>query len=711
MYSRRLGWFLGLLTALALVIGGRLGQLQVLSAADYEALAARILTRKPTDLPAPRGAIRDRHGRALLVDEPAFDISLRYEVLTFSNRASYLHRVARGLRDIGEYPADMPTAEIVTDLQRQLAATWRQLEAITGLSTADVVAQAEHLRRRVETIRRAVSAASGRPQRIAEETWFHPVVAGIDPNTVLRARLELERYPWLAIVPSTRRVSRDADAFCHLLGRTGQASAERIAADPLAQHELRRLVPGNRCGVSGVERLAETTLRGQRGRIEIDYQGREIRRSDPIAGQDVYLTIDADLQADVFEMLRVGVEEGGHAAKAGAAAVVIDVDTREVLALVSYPGYAYDAYREQYAALRQDTRRMPTLFRAVQRAYPPGSTCKAITLVGGLADGRISPGDSIECTGYLLPNHPSRFRCWYYKTYGATHGLQDAENAIRNSCNIYFFKLGGRLGPERLCQWFSMFGFGRTAGTGLIEEANGVSPTAAWLAANRTNAPEPQPADPWNWAIGQGEVNATPLQVANVAATIASGRWAPVRLVRNDAGDWLNPIDEPQIEIDESALRVLRRGMWRVVNDSGNSKHAQPASDEFEMCGKTGTAQAQPLIISRRYIMEWPDGTREEVIAPTKPDALAMFDDPKPTVAGWRAHERFPEVLPGELPSHGWFMAYTQPKSTPRGERPHGRSYAISVIVEFGASGSRAAGPVAKAIAERLFAEHHENSD
>ncbi len=708
MYRRRLAWFLAILTALAVVIALRLGELQVVRAAEFDALAARILTQKPTDLPAPRGGIYDRRGRPLLTDEPAFDISVRYEVLTFTNRESYLRRVARGLRERGDYPTSMKTDDIVAKLQRDISAMWQEIEALTGLPAGEVVERAEALRRRVELIRRNVEAHAGRRQRILEETWFHPVLTGIDEETVLAARLELDHYPWLAIVPSSRRLSHDADAFCHILGRTGQASAEMIANDSLRDDELRALRPGQSCGVSGVERLAETELRGTRGRIEVDYAGGELGRIEPVRGTDVYLTIDGETQAQVTELLRAAVEDSDLPAKAGASAVVIDVATREVLALASYPGYHYDTFREEYTRLRQDTRRLPTLFRAVQKAYPPGSTCKAITLVGGLSDHKIAPTETINCTGFLLPARPDRFRCWYYKQYRRMHGPQDAETAIRNSCNIYFFKVGGRLGADRLCHWFSQFGFGRTAGTGLIEETAGVCPDAEWLARHRPSAPEAQPADPWNWAIGQGEVNATPLQVANVAASIASGRWEPVRLVYDAEGNWINPVDAAPIQFDESAVRVLRRGMWRVVNDSGTAKFAKIDDPQYELCGKTGSAQTPPLIISRKFTVQWPDGRREEVIAPTKPDALAQFDEPKPEVVGWRAYERFPDVLPGELATHAWFMGFTQPKATPRGERPTGRSYAISVVIELGGSGGRVASPVGKQIAEWILENQQE---
>ncbi|MBN2448370.1 MAG: hypothetical protein JXO22_16705 [Phycisphaerae bacterium] len=708
MFRKRLQWFVALLTLVALVVVARLVDVQVLQAAEYEALAARILTQAPRYLPAPRGDILDRFGRPLVSDEASANISMHYAVLTFSDRYRYLSAVAREMRKRGTYPDTMSTREIVEELQKDVVLTWRRLEDLTGTPVTEFVARAEEIRSRIERIRQGVEARTGTKQSIVEEYAFHPIIENADRELVLAVRMELEQYPWVRVEPATQRVAHDVDALAHLVGRQGQASAERIADDSFADDELRRLRPGDVCGITGVERVGEAVLRGVRGRVVEDFDRVVLDRVEPVHGQDVYLTIDVDLQREALRRLGEAIE--ASVSPSGGSVVILDVATREVLALVSYPTYHYDTFSENYESLRQDTRRLPTRFRAVATAYPPGSTCKAITVVGGLADHKIAPGDHITCDGYLLPDKRDRFRCWIMNQYGLTHGPQNAELAVKNSCNIYFFKLGGRLGPEGLCKWFGEFGFGRSAGTGLIEESRGVVPTDTWLARYRPDMPLPQPSDAWNWAIGQGEVSATPLQVANVAATVASGRWEPVRLASGADGRWLGDVDEPPIGIDEAALRVLRRGMWRVVNDMtpgdrGTGYKAALDSGEWELCGKTGSAQAQPHVVNCKYVMEWADGRRETVVATTREDALAMFDEPKPEIVGWRSNERYPEILPdGRLPAHAWFMGYTQKKGTALGARPTGRSYAIGVLVEFGGSGGSVAAPLAKEIMEWMLA-------
>lgn len=705
MFARRVHWFVILLGLMAIVIIGRLAQIQILEAKAFSDLAKKILTRAPRYLQAPRGSVFDRNGRPLLSDVPTTDISVRYEVLTFSNRYQYLRALAWQLRSRGVYPSDMATVDIIEDLQGQVADMWQTLASMSGTTARELVEEGESVRRRVERVREIV----GEP--IREERMFHTVISAADEDTSLRARLELEQLPWLRVLPSSERRAQDADVLSHLLGRTGEVSAERINQDPLKEQTLKKLRPGDRCGISGIERLSETTLRGTRGRVLEDFDGHEIERSEPIAGQNVWLTIDNDIQARAYQELRDQIEGNeeikGIASPSGGAAVVIDVDTREVLALATYPTYPYGRYRELYVDLRQDTRRIPLRSRAVSTVYAPGSTCKAITTVAGLAEGVVSRHTTFSCApGHLIPGKPNRFRCWIYNQYGRTHKPQDASLAIKNSCNMYFYRVGDRLGPDRLCTWFEHFGLGQTAGTGLIEESPGVVPTADYLRRWRPRAPEAQKADAWNWSIGQGEVSSTPLQVANVAAAVASGVWKPIRLVRNEAGDWLNPITAPEYRIPDSAAREVRHGMWRVVNERGTARNALLESDEVVLCGKTGSAQTVPHVVSYKYTLEFEDGRREVVHAPTDADAVASYPRPKPKIVGKFAAERYPSLIPGEkLPVHGWFMGFTQDSQTSPGAKPRSRSVAICVMIEFGEGGARAAAPVAKRLLDWMLAE------
>ena len=714
MFAKRLRWFVIFMIVLALVIVARLVDIQVVRAEQYETLADNMITRPVRYLSAPRGGIFDRNRELLISDEPASDVSVRYEVLLMllsedlpPESKKYLEAVGRALRARGRFPADQPLAEIVAHLKVEVDEMWRRLMSLTNLTWPEMVERAERIRWRVERVKEVVQSRSRTINAIAEENAYHPILSEVDEDQALTIRVEMETaYPWLRVVPSSRRVAHDADALVHVLGNVGSASPERIEQDPLADEELRGLQSGDRCGISGVERLAELTLRGQRGRIEEDFDRTEIERLDPVRGDDVRLTIDAGLQRRIYALLGRSVEKSlkTDTPLGGAAAVVLDAHTREVLALVSYPAYEYEDFWTQYLRADHDKRWERIRFRAVANAYPPGSTCKVIGLYGGLEEGVVTPQTPIECTGHFRANLPDAFRCWIYRQYHTTHGVQTAEDAIRNSCNIYFYTVGDRLGVDRLCYWFSEFGLGKTQGTGLIEEAVGIVPTSEWIRANRSNDPTPRPADAWNYAIGQGEVNATPLQVANVAATIATGHWEGVKLLLDAEGNALGGASDTPVQFRDEYLQILRRGMWRVINERGGTAYdARLKSDKFEMCGKTGSAQAVPRTIRKKYTLRWPDGRRETVIAPSMREALAPYGEDKPEVVSDSVYEYFPPPDAGNgRPSHAWFMSYTQPVGTPRGTAPSGRSYAIGVIMEYGGSGGRVAGPVAREIARMV---------
>lgn len=712
MFERRLRWFIFVMVGLAAIIVARLVQIQVVQAAQFEALADTQLTQPTQHLRAPRGAILDRAGRVLVRDVPTYDITLHFAILSGDN-ARYLNAVARELRRRDKAAAAAPLAETVAELRRQVDATWRRLAELGATDLEELRERAARIRARVEAVKRVVQRSSPNVRLIREENMLHALIENVDERVALQAQIEFQDQRWLRIVPSSHRVTDGADAFAHLIGRMGLPDADRIASDRYADDPLRALDRNDRCGVSGVELLADYELRGTRGRYAENFDRTVLEHVLPTPGRNVRLTIDADVQQRVLELLGAAVERSEH--PAGGAAVVIDVETRDVVALASYPTYSLARFDAEFDALRRDGRRMPLRARAISNIYPPGSTCKVITLYGGLAEGVVAENARIRCGGHFLPNDTTKFRCWIYNQYpGVTHDMRgfpnglNASDAIRNSCNIYFFTVGDRLGLDRLGHWFSAFGFGRTAGTGLIEEAAGIVPTSEWLARNRPGEPRAQPADPWNYSIGQGEVAATPLQAANVAATIAAGQWRGVHLARDETGNPLGPVDAP-ISFDPGRMRVLREGMWRVVNERGGTAHvARLKSEGYVLCGKTGSAQAVPLVLNTRYFFEWPDGRRETVVEASREDAERRFVDlaEPPMLVGWRAHERFPPWQEGDkLPAHAWFIGYTQPAGTPRGAVPRGKVYAISVLIEFGGSGGNVAAPIAREIAELLLAE------
>ncbi|MFO0840008.1 MAG: penicillin-binding transpeptidase domain-containing protein [Phycisphaerae bacterium] len=706
MFRTRLKWFSILVGLLATGLVARLFEIQIVRAASFDSLATRMVIRPEVFLSAPRGGILDRQGRVLISDVPTANICLHYGVI--AGRDDYLEAVGRAMMQGGKTARDATLIEVTNQLRLEIDAMWDQISEISGEPRSALLERAQRIDDRVSAIRED-QARRGNRGAIKEEGWFHSLLSDVPDEVALRIRETLGRLPWLRVVPSTRRVARDAEPLVHVLGRIGGVTPEHLADDPFRDDELRALRPGDACGISGVERLAEPLLRGTRGKIVEDISRTQLERVEPLQGRDVYLTIDADLQRRTLEILHDAVETSPN--PAGASAVVIDPETREVLVLASYPVYPFEPTAQEYETLRNDARRLPLRFRAVSAAYPPGSTCKIATMVAGFAEGVTDENTRIHCTGYFRT--PDSFRCWIYNEYpGVTHDLrgnpagQNAEDAIRNSCNIYFFTLGDRLGAERLCAWFDRFGLGKLQGTGLIEESTGILPSADWLLVNRGRRFEK--ADAWNFSIGQGEVTATPLQAANVAASVATGRWSPVRILRGDVREALEQRLPPEQHFDESTLRVLRAGMWRVVNEPGGTAYvARLDRRDYHLCGKTGSAQASPRVLNWRFTYEWPGGRRMTVLADSREEALAQLPpgDP-PRLVERTAAELFPAKGPEDkLPSHAWFVGYVQRADTPRGAPPRGRSLAISVLIEYGTSGGRNAGPVAKKIVEMVLSQ------
>jgi len=686
IFRRRVLILLCGFAALGALVVLRLVQLQVVQADQYRQEVEAWLTRPPEYLPALRGRILDRNGKVLAEDVPSWQVEAHYGAMAGDRR--YIRRLARIRLKQGLYPpgTDLKTAEEL--LRQDIAESWQRLAELAGKPTWQILQTISAVLERIEVIRKRVSAYAGIEMEVAEQRQFHPVLSDLDYETACAVRLKLADCPWLRVSAGTTRHYLDDPAFVHLLGKLGEVSAELLKADPHAGDELLALRPGEKVGVSGVEWLAQQMLRGRRGKIVRDRDGNEIERIDPVNGLDVRLTIDADLQRWVYQ--RLGQEVRTNPTASGAAAVVLDVRTRQVLALVSWPGYTREEFRKNYNELANDPVRMPLLFRAVAGRYPPGSIVKPVTLIAGLATGVVRPDEIIVCNGRLFAG-VNRWRCWTVWRGLPPHGPQNAVEGLMHSCNIYFFTVGQRLGVARLTQWFDMFGLGRPAGTGLKEEAAGVLPSPAWLREARGRWPTT--ADARNYAIGQGEILITPIQAANIAATLATGTYQPVTLLRNESSD-----DRPKWQLPGTPdqWQTVREGLYRVVNDPSGTAYRYARSRRVAICGKTGTAQASPRVTSWLYEVELPDGKRLSLEFPTSAAARrALASMPAAKVISRKPYRFWPFRPDGQRsPTHAWFIAYA-PAESPE--------IAVAVLIEYGGSGGRVAGPVAKDIVEHIL--------
>lgn len=443
--------------------------------------------------------------------------------------------------------------------------------------------------------------------------------------------------------------------------------------------DLGRYVPGDRVGSSGAERSREHELRGLRGLTTVRLDTGERWATEPTAGKDVRLTIDAMLQARIRAVLEpsvglttvqswhgnTGVPEGETLA---GAAVVIDIETGDILAMVSTPSPADDMRWEDSAAENPYPDFLnPLVNRAIEVPYPPGSIVKPLMLSAAVARGNHRLGAGVVCTGHLLPDREDVYRCWIYKRFGLTHSPTGepvrAADSVKYSCNIFYYELGRRLGATAIVDVFGELGVGRGFDLGVGAEWPGkVGPVSGPGDGSDLGV-----SDAILMAMGQGPVTWTPLHAANAYATLArGGAMLPPRIL--DSG--VAPSVVGQATLSPAAIEEALLGLDGSVNDVRGTGSTIRFGDVREkifnvpgvhVWGKTGTAQAPPLAVD-------PDG-----------------DGPADSVV----------VRAGD---HAWFAVLVGPE----GGEPR---YSVSVLIEYGGGGGRVAGPVANQIVHALVAE------
>ncbi len=704
MFETRLKVFLILLVLAAIIVTGRLGQLQIAEAKRFQERAAEAPLLPATLIPAVRGRILDRCGRLVASDEPSWDLCMYYEAM--ARDEGYIRRVARRWRRAGKLPSYTGLSKEeqhnrdVDAVAKQIDESYALLAELSDHPLDKILERRNVIMRRVAAIQRVLLRHRGYFVPPGETKMFHPLAPDIDDQTAVEARLALSKYDWLSVRASTRRVYHDAEALAHVVGRLGRVTKEVMEKDPFQEEDpRRRYLPWETYGVAGVERLCEDLLRGRRGRERKDRDDNLLEHVQPMDGADAAMTIDVALQKRIYRALGKAVKNWPLAT--GGAAVVIHIPSREVLALVSYPSFDPNRYRKDFPELIADTKHRPTLFRAVAGVYPPGSVAKPAALATGLALNILTPQTRLNCHGYLH-NPNGRFKCWIYRKFKISHndrgfpsGL-NAEEALQVSCNCYFYQLGEKIGGDRLCQWYRRFWIGpppvkgQFAGTGLIEERDGILPTAAWLWEHQRRPM--RPGDSRNFAVGQGELGLTPIQVANLMATLATGQYRWPTLILGDGRDrptW-------DLGLKPEHLGTIRRGLYRVVNNDQGTAYRYARMKEIVVAGKTGSAQCSRIVLDKRYVVQYPDGRKEKIIAKSRAEAAREIAD----VAGARiVGSRMNRLWPprDKACAHAWFAGFVP------GEPTDEPTFAVAALVEFGESGGGRAAPVANEMIKALL--------
>lgn len=516
------------------------------------------------------------------------------------------------------------------------------------------VAEKEPLLKRLAAQLPSMSLADlkQRWQRGLRQPPYQPMVLARDVSwavveSLLENRLHL---PGILIQPQPIRSYPYDDLAAHTVGYVS-----RITAQQLRQSRFEGYLSNARVGKTGLEKKFEQQLHGKQGwrLLEVDAEGRLVRQVDqqtPLPGNSLTLTLNRNLQL---------VAERAFGAKAGAA-VVLNPRNGAIWALVSRPAYNPAAFaagigQQQWQQLLQNSRK-PLQHKALQATYPPGSTFKPVVALAALKEGTVTPRTRLYCNGEFTLGD-SLFRCWKERGHGGVR----LHRAIRESCDVYFYKVGLDLGITPMARMATAFGIGCKQGFVLPEEA-GLMPTPSWKRRQTGNS--------WYQgetviaAIGQGYVHATPLQLAMMTGAIANGGklWQPrlIKAIKTPQGEVLQqpqPQLQRHIKLDAAHLQAIRAAMEAVVEEPHGTGW-RVRLDDVRVAGKTGTSQV--VAVSR--------------------------DEDR--------HEQQEKEVPYAERDHALFIAYA-PADDPQ--------IALAVVVEHGVHGGSAAGPIAKRILRAYF--------
>lgn len=718
-------------------------------------------------LPTTRGQILDRKGRVLATDRPSFDIAVDYRVITGQwaysqayKRAQRLHRDEWG--KLGRAAKRELAERYEPEFQARLNSMWEEFAILGGVTREELDARKERITEDVQRL--AARVRTNQQARLEKQALEAGVEAKVNPQDLsrpiaeeLRGHVLLKRVtdrvafeflrrtadtdeeqadgvrgtapmPGVSVIDTGSReypagtmdVVIDRSSFPAPLrsDEPARVRVEGVATHILGwmRHRVYRednwdenalprpvllsdgtpdrslYLEGDSIGQTGIERGAERELRGLRGIQTTMLDTRETTETPAQPGTDIALTIDINLQARVQALfmpaLGMTVVQPWHTSRTNdeepvrgmpmageplaGSAVVIEIATGDILAMVSSPSFTQEMVSTQPDVVYRDELMMAHVNRAIAQPYAPGSIVKPLVLCAAMTDGKYSPTERIACTGHYYPNQPNTLQCWTRKLSRTTHSIKlghdlDGRDAIMGSCNIFFYELGNRLGPAAMSNWYERFGVGPKAerwDLGLGNEYPGSVPSGDSMSREGAIL----------LGIGQGPIAWTPLHAADAFATL--GR-AGVRIIPRIRMD--RPTKTIDLHLDPRGIEQSLAGLAAAVREDGGTAHHIVVDDPatglpkrdlifnaleipgISVWGKSGTADASALVTPRDE-----HGNRQ----------LIRDGD------------------------HAWCVFMTGDEG--REGRP---KYAVSVVVDYGGSGGRVAGPLANQVVHALIAE------
>ena len=577
----------------------RVWYLQVLKGEDFMGRSEENRIRK-VSLPAYRGTIKDRNGETLVNVRPSFNLYV--------------------------------TPEDAKDLPNSLAFLSAKFE-VDGDKLKEDISQSRPFKNVL--IKRDISRQE---------------VAYVEENKM--------RLPGIHIKVEPLRSYVYKDLAAHILGYLGEVSKEKLKNSAYSKYAL-----GDMIGRNGLEDIYEFNLKGEKGfkEVEVDVSGRELktlRKLPPESGDSLVLTLDVRVQKKLEEWM----DEISKEDPVEGSVVVMKVQTGEIIAMVSKPSFDPNLFaagisRTKWNGLLRDGKH-PLQNRAIDGQYPPGSTYKLVTAYAALAENLIDPESTIFCPGHFRLGR-GRYRCW--KKRG--HGAVNLHDALVQSCDVYFYTLGYRLGVDNLAKYAKKLGLGARTGVRLNGEKPGLVPSIQWKKKAR-NKPW-FPGETISASIGQGYNLVTPLQNASMVSTVANGGLLVkpylVKKTEDSEGKVIQeffPEIVRNVEFDPEILKHLKEGLRGVVNEPrGTGRRARLKN--IVVSGKTGTAQ---------------------VVRMKDSDKINPEDE-----------------TPYLFRDHAWFVAFAPY------EKPE---VAVSVIIEHGGHGGATAAPIARKVLESYFTHY-----
>ena len=530
----------------------------------------------------------------------------------------------------------VPPRGVIYDRNGEMLATNRQ-----NFQVMIVAEQTTNVQKTLDALKEIMPLTEAEEERVKKDLKknrsFVPIKIkdNLSWEEVSKIQLNAPDLPGIIIDEGLSRYYPYGEKTAHVIGYVSSVSDTDVKDDPLLE------VPGFKIGKAGIEKLYEKKLRGRGGnlKLEVNAFGRvmkEIERVDGVPGEGIDLSIDVRLQTKAYDLF--GEESG--------AAILLDVNSGEILAFVSVPAYDPNLLTQglsskEWNELNRNERK-PLMNKALAGQYSPGSTFKMIVALAALESGAITPQTRSFCAGRVfLGDHA--FHCWKH----SGHGYLDVVQALQHSCDIFFYETAQKLGINKIAEMARRFGLGQKINVGLENEKEGLIPDTEW---KRRRFGEPwQQGESLISGIGQGYILTTPIQLATMTARIANGGYEVMpTFTKKEKG---TPLNFKKMSINSSYISLVKQGMYDVVNaPGGTALGARFNFNGLKMAGKTGTTQVRRITMKERQT------------------GIIRQED-----------------LPWKYRNHALFVGYA-PHDNPR--------YAVAVLVEHGRGGSAVAAPI-----------------